>query len=185
MNTPARSHTSGFDRKGNLGSVILRAALLSVWFWLFPAELRADRAESSTTVTPLWVQRYSEVTSNASDAALQVVVDAVGDVIVTGSTDDGLDGQDILTIKYSGVNGSMIWKRRYNGPWSANDAPNALAVDRNGNVFVMGSSWKSGNTKFYTANPPSPDGPLPGERRDRASNRKVNWPAGMAVDGEG
>src|SRR5262245_58493481 len=58
---------------------------------------------TQAAVIEAWVQRYSNIVSNVTDEAVKVVRDAAGDIIVTGRTDGGIHGADILTIKYSGA----------------------------------------------------------------------------------
>jgi hypothetical protein len=72
-------------------------------------------------VTEAWVQRYSNVVSNSVDRAFKVVSDTAGDIIVTGASDNGITGRDILTLKYSGNDGSVLWQRRYNGAANGDD----------------------------------------------------------------
>jgi len=75
------------------------------------------------------------------------VCDAAGDLIVTGSTGDGITRPDMLTIKFSGADGSVLWRKSYNGPANSLDAAYAAAVDSSGNVGVTGYSQGD----FYTA----------------------------------
>jgi hypothetical protein len=110
--------------------------------------------------------RYNNGVSNSTDQAYKVVSDAAGDFIVTGSTDEGNTGRDMLTIKYSGADGSVLWQRRYNGPANDDDQASALAVDGSGNVVVTGpSSDSSGNFDYYTAKYAAADGALLWEKR--------------------
>src|SRR5215813_781486 len=90
---------------------------------LYP--LTPARAQSPT-VTEAWVQRYNVLGKNSDDQAFTVASDARGDIIVAGYTDDRFNGQDILTIKYSGADGSVVWSRRYNGPANGDDQARAL-----------------------------------------------------------
>jgi hypothetical protein len=83
------------------------------------------------------VQRYSNVVGNTADHAVKVVRDAAGDIIVTGSTAVSISGADILTIKYSGADGSVLWQQQ---PPGREDRPSALAVDVRGDVLVTGTS---------------------------------------------
>src|SRR5687768_4502378 len=85
-------------------------------------------------VSEAWVQRYNNMANNSNDKAVKVVHDAAGDIIVTGSSDDGVTGLDMLTIKYSGADGAVLWQRRYNGPRNTgDDHVQAVAVDGSGN----------------------------------------------------
>ena len=43
-----------------------------------------------------------------------------------------------------------MWTSRYGGPGVGNDQAKAIAVDKNGNVFVTGSSWNGTNYDFAT-----------------------------------
>src|SRR5437867_8553719 len=47
-------------------------------------------------VIEAWVQRYSNMLSNSYGQSLKVVRDAAGGIIVTGTADDGINGQDML-----------------------------------------------------------------------------------------
>lgn len=107
------------------------SGLLLAWCCLVLTGL-AQPVQSA--VTEAWVHRSNIVVSNSTDWASKVVRDAVGDIIVVGSTEDGTTGQDMLTIKYSGVDGSVLWQKRYNGPANSDDSSAALAVDSSGNV---------------------------------------------------
>src|SRR5262245_30359828 len=82
-----------------------------------------------------WVQRYNYVEPNGEGAALKAVCDAAGDLIVTGiSPPPSTQPGRLLTIKYSGADGSVVWRQSYGT--SADSA--ALAVDGNRNVIVVG-----------------------------------------------
>src|SRR5262245_44207260 len=72
-------------------------------------------------VSGAWVQRYNNPSDASTDRAFKVVSDAAGDIIVTGTTDDGISGFDMLTIKYSGADGSVLWQNRYNSPANRDD----------------------------------------------------------------
>ncbi len=88
--------------------------------------------------TKLWEVRY-DGPGYGRDSANAIAVDDRGNVYVTGES-SGLDtAGDYCTIKYD-TNGSQLWVARYNGPVSAQDCPNAIAIDSNGNVYVTGFS---------------------------------------------
>ena len=58
---------------------------------------------------------------------------------MTGFSANGNGSGDMTTLAYSG-DGTPLWTRRYNGPANKDDAGSAIAVDREGNVFVTGAS---------------------------------------------
>jgi len=79
----------------------------------------------------VWVRRYQ-------GAALALALDENGNVYVTGHT-WGVNSPDYATIKYSPT-GDTLWVRRYAGPGDKDDRASTLTVDKNGDVYVGGSS---------------------------------------------
>ena len=136
-------------------------------------------------VTEAWVHRYNNIVNNANDYAFKVVRDAAGDIIVTGNTDNRTTGLDMLTIKYSGADGSVLWQRRYNGPANSDDSPGAVAVDSSGNVVVTGASWNGKNNDYYTAKYGATDGALLWEKRYNGPGNSDDQAQSVAVDGSG
>jgi Beta-propeller repeat len=98
----------------------------------------------SSSGEELWVQRYNGPGDNW-DAATELVLDAAGNIYVTGHS-YGSDDFDYVTIKYSPA-GAQEWVATYDGQAHSEDWPNALAVDASGNVYVTG--WSGGATTFY------------------------------------
>ena len=89
-------------------------------------------------VVQQWVQLYDNY--NDTDRIYDMVVDAHGNVFVTGSSWHGsIDQENYVTIKYN-TQGVELWRREYdnyNGP----DVARAIAIDSSGNVYVIGSSY--------------------------------------------
>jgi len=111
-------------------------ANLAALLCLLPAQARAETAFQA------WVRRYNGP-GNGDHQATALAVDGSNNVIVTGySTGSGSDW-DYATIKYSSA-GVPLWTNRYNGPGGGDDQANAVAVDRSGNVVVIGNSTGSG-----------------------------------------
>lgn len=87
-----------------------------------------------------WLSRY--ITNNAIGYA--IVANGNGDVFVTGR-----DNGKYFTIKYNSV-GDQKWVAFYNG--GSDNSPNAISLDRFGNVFVAGVShgiyWDYATVKY-------------------------------------
>jgi uncharacterized delta-60 repeat protein len=152
---------------------ILCVCLAALALWPQPAQ---------AAVTEAWVQRYSNVVSNSADDARKVVSDAVGDIIVTGGTYDGITSYDMLTIKYSGADGAVLWQQRYNGPANSDDYAFTVAVDSSGNVVVTGYSHNGTNNDFYTAKYAAADGALLWEKRYNGPGNGDDFANAVAVD---
>ena len=83
-------------------------------------------------------------------ASTAITVDQVNGVYVTGYSPGANGTNDIVTIKYD-PNGNQIWLQRYSSPGNGNDAGNAIAVDKNGNVYVTGyETTAAGGTEIVT-----------------------------------
>jgi len=80
-----------------------------------------------------WVQRYNGPV-NGDDYAVDLSVDSLGNVYVTGRSQGSSTGSDYATIKY-GPNGNQLWVARYNGPGNNSDGASALAIG------VCPSNW--------------------------------------------
>jgi len=138
---------------------------------------------------PLWTNRYHGP-ANGSDYATALAVYTNGDVIVTGYSPGTGTAADYATIKYSSM-GIPLWTNRYNGPANSNDTPAAVALDRDGNAFVAGSSSDGTNGDYLTIKY-SPTGlPLwinrfngPGHKGDFVRDVAVDASGNLLVTGE-
>lgn len=86
----------------------------------------------------VWVARY-DGKSRGADWVKALTVDAVGNVVVTGSSAGEGTGFDFATVKYD-AEGKPLWVSRYDGPSHGDDRVKALAGDADGNVYVTGDS---------------------------------------------
>src|SRR6185436_18219599 len=93
---------------------------------------------------------------------------------------------DYYTAKYAAADGALLWEQRYNGPADSHDGACAVALDRNGNVVVTGSSWNPNfNSDYYTARYAAADGALLWERRYNGPANSHDGACAVALDGRG
>lgn len=130
-----------------------------------------------------WVQRYNG-TGNSDDFANALAVDAAGDVVVTGSSIGVNTGTDIATVMYN-TNGVQQWVARYDGPTHGADVGNKIALDRDGNVIVIGSSAQTNAGLDYIILKYNPAGTLRWSYRYNGTASGDDVPYGLAVDGGG
>jgi uncharacterized delta-60 repeat protein len=145
------------------------------------ADVRAD-------VTEAWVNRYSNTISNSVDLAPRMVQDSAGDIIVTGTSNDNTSGPDLLTLKYSGTDGSFLWQQRhrYQGSRNENDLVSAAALDGRDDVIVTGGvNGPDAFSDFYTAKYSTADGDLLWEKRYAGPLNSDDYATAVAVDTQG
>ncbi|WP_438038865.1 SBBP repeat-containing protein [Sorangium sp. So ce128] len=152
--------------------------------------LGADGGESNAFVRKLdahgavvWTQRFG---TSSDDHAKGVAVDGSGNVYVAGTTGGGLEGAsggfgDAFVRKLDS-SGATLWTRQL-ATWRSESA-NALAVDGQGNVYVVGTSYGGGQntgeafvTKIDTNGAPAWTQLFGGPDEDEAM--------AVAVDGSG
>ncbi len=91
-------------------------------------------------------------TNQGADEVQKVVVDKNNNVIVTGFAAGSGTSDDFVTIEYTPT-GTTAWTNVYDRIFNqvhGSDTPADMAVDRNGNVFVTGSSDIGGTVSFLT-----------------------------------
>jgi len=94
-----------------------------------------------------WLQVY-DGPAHGLDNAKELVLDAAGNVYVTGFSQGNGTGKDYLTIKYS-PSGQVLWMARYDGPANGDDEANGIAIDAAGDIYVTGGSTGTGSGLDY------------------------------------
>ncbi|MEO0077960.1 MAG: hypothetical protein ABIK86_03060 [candidate division WOR-3 bacterium] len=94
-----------------------------------------------------WVARYDGPASGF-DEARAIGLDRAGNVYVTGASAGSGTRADYATVCYNSL-GQEVWVQRYDGPASRDDEAAALALGRNGAVYVTGASAGSGTGTDY------------------------------------
>lgn len=95
-----------------------------------------------------WLARYNGE-ADLDDQPTALVVDASGNVYVTGFDTNAGFQTEYATIKYNAA-GQQEWVARYHGPNNSFDFASALAVDPSGSVFVTGQSSGASTSDDYT-----------------------------------
>lgn len=87
------------------------------------------------------------------DEAVDVVLDALGNVYACGYSDGGNSQDDILLVKYD-ANGNELYDTTWNNSsYYMDDIPVAMAIDGNQNIFITGSTepdTAKGSNNFIT-----------------------------------
>lgn len=105
--------------------------------------MMATGTASAMAQVPAWFRDYN-VGGGTAEAAVTIGVDSVGNVYSAGTT--GTDPNlNILVVSYSPT-GVLRWANTYNGPGNKNDVPVEIAVDSNGDVYLLGMSFQDGKT---------------------------------------
>jgi uncharacterized delta-60 repeat protein len=139
---------------------------------------------SNSQIGELWTQRYNG-TGDSTDYSNAMVVDAAGNVYVTGgSISWGGAYFDCVTIKYNS-DGMIQWLQRYNGPGDSTDFGNAIAVDASGNVYVTGGSFGSGSKSDYVTIKYNSAGVQQWEQRYNGPGNSSDDAYAICVDGSG
>ena len=99
-----------------------------------------------------WTKTYN---GGSADEPMDLVLDAAGDVFLTGATFTGTGFNDVYTAKYHGTGdskGTAAWETIYNSTGSDSDISTAIAVDEQGEVYVAGYTTKNatGDNDFLT-----------------------------------
>lgn len=103
-----------------------------------------------------WAKIYNG-TANGDDQPSDMVVDAAGNVYVTGYSSGTGTNADYATVKYNS-SGTEEWVKRFNGSANSNDRPQGISFDNSGNICVTGYSAGTGTGSDCTTIKYSPGG---------------------------
>jgi hypothetical protein len=96
-----------------------------------------------------WQSNISD-TINGNDQALAVTVDAANNVIAAGFTRNSGTLDDFTIIKFSGRDGTELWRRVISGTATADDRALAVTVDTAGNVIAAGFITNNNTGRDFT-----------------------------------
>lgn len=133
----------------------------------------------SGTGNIVWAKTY-DFSATLSDSGQGIALDSQGNVIVTGASNNASSNNDIITIKYAGGDGALLWERRYNN--GGTDVGRSVGVDGADNVFITGYSSNGSNEDFYTAKYAGSDGALLWEMRNHRGGNSNDRGLALVVD---
>ena len=96
----------------------------------------------------LWAAQFNGL-GNGNDDASSLIVDAAGNVYVTGTCMGSGTSFDWVTVKYNS-SGTQQWMKIYNGSADYWDFANAIRLDAGGNIIVSGTSSGITSGSDYT-----------------------------------
>ena len=135
--------------------------------------------------TLIWGKRYNS-SFNSSDAPWDVVVDDNANVFVTGTSYRSASVPDGMTLKYSGLDGTLLWEGRFNGSSNGNDQNTSIALDGIGNPVVGGFTTNAnGSTDVYLAKHNKAAGDLRWQKIFDGDNNKNDNVKKVKVDPNG
>ena len=121
-----------------------------------------------------WVRTFSLLPGAGQTQATKIMVNAFGNVIVTGVSADSVFWQtDFVTIKYDSL-GNTLWMAHENGP---SGLVIVMDLDSAGNVYIGGYSGSDITTIKYDVN-----GNKLWEHRYTKPGTGDAWPSGIKVD---
>ena len=100
----------------------------------------------NTTGTIQWSQLYTASVSS-NDIPKGIIEDALGNVIVTGSS-EVIPQKNGVTIKYNSA-GVSQWVNTFNEQGDNTDKPNAMVMDATGNIFIAGNVEEYGTDRNF------------------------------------
>ena len=136
----------------------------------------------NTSGTPLWTARYNG-SGNDYDGAIALTLDKSRNVYITGSSYDSLESY-YTTIKYDNA-GNQQWVVSYENPENTDTEAKALAVDRNGNVYVTGHTYSYPSQYDIVTVHYNSDGVLQWAERYNSPDNGDDYSKAMTLDASG
>ncbi|MFZ2446022.1 MAG: SBBP repeat-containing protein [Syntrophobacteraceae bacterium] len=129
----------------------------------------------------LWKKRFNM--PNGPNRSAAMAVDGAGNVYVTGQSFHSKSSMDWLTAKYD-TTGALLWTKRGSGPGYVADAPTAIALDSDGNVYLAGTWGGFGTLSDYGTAKYDTNGTLVWSKRYNGPASHMDTATAIAVDSQ-
>lgn len=123
----------------------------------------------------IWASSY-----NLKDIATGITTDNTGNIYICATSETPTTSLDFLTLKLDD-SGNILWKNRYDKA-GLKDAPIAISLMQNGNIYVTGVSASATNNWDYTVVDLSNTGTYLNEKRINISSSQYDQPLAYAKD---
>ena len=141
-------------------------------------------AKYNSAGAKIWEKNFDGL-GGKDDTGEGVAMDAIGNVLVTGTVINADGTYAFHTIKYSSGLGNIQWEQNYNSPVSSYTNPAGLVVDAAGNAIIAGTSVLDNfKTTFYVAKYDATNGSLQWEKRTDAPG-DTDTVSAIAIDAYG
>lgn len=102
----------------------------------------------------LWSKDTSLLTgrpaNSMTDTLADMAVDDAGNAVITGKTVTPSGGTDYLTVKFSRIDGRILWQQQLNGDSSVGgDSAAAIALSMGGDVVVTGTMDRGDQNSYF------------------------------------
>jgi hypothetical protein len=135
---------------------------------------------AATLASAQWPARFNG-TGNWADAPSAITTDSAGSVIVVGGTTSTGSNGDLQIVKYAS-NGTVQWRRKYNGPDNLFDVATSVTTDGTNNVLVAGFSDSSGTGEDFVTMKLDANGTVQWVRRFDGASHGPDVANKIAVD---
>jgi hypothetical protein len=120
-------------------TVFNRTPLRGCWSILIAGFVASVACTANTQIQQAWVARYNNGITTGTNQAVKMVLDAGGNIYVTGFSQNSNANVGYATIKYA-PNGGQVWASRFDSTNYPFAAPSTLALDASNNVVVTGTA---------------------------------------------
>jgi uncharacterized delta-60 repeat protein len=131
-------------------------------------------------LNPLWAKTWNGP-ANSHDFAVGLAVDNIGNVYVTGYTQQAGINRDYATVKYNSA-GVKQWQKIFYGPGTGVDEPRAIKLDQSGSVIVTGTSDGGASWADYATVKYSPSGAKLWAKRFNGTGNSDDKAMALAID---